>query len=77
MPAGMIKKIFFEEVSPNDTAAILFSSGSEGSPKGIELTHSNIAANAKQCAIAMEAINTDVIMSTLPTFHAFGQKREK
>ena len=72
MPASMIRKIFFEEVSPNDTAAILFSSGSEGAPKGIELTHSNIAANSKQCAIAMEAINTDVIMSTLPTFHAFG-----
>ena len=56
----------------NDTAAILFSSGSEGSPKGVELSHSNIAANAKQAAIELSAINTDVIMSTLPTFHAFG-----
>jgi len=72
MPASMIRKLFFKEVAPNDTAAILFSSGSEGAPKGVELTHCNIAANAKQAAIAMEAISADVVMSTLPTFHAFG-----
>ncbi len=72
MPTNLIRKIYFKEVSMNDTAAILFSSGSEGSPKGVELSHSNIAANAKQAAIELGAVNTDVIMSTLPTFHAFG-----
>ena len=72
LPASLIKKIYFKEVSMNDTAAILFSSGSEGSPKGVELSHSNIAANAKQAAIELDAVNSDVIMSTLPTFHAFG-----
>ena len=72
MPTNLIRKSYFEEVSMNDTAAILFSSGSEGSPKGVELSHSNIAANAKQAAIELGAINSDVIMSTLPTFHAFG-----
>ena len=72
LPASMIKKSYFKEVSMNDTAAILFSSGSEGSPKGVELTHINIAANAKQAAIELEAADSDVIMSTLPTFHAFG-----
>jgi acyl-[acyl-carrier-protein]-phospholipid O-acyltransferase/long-chain-fatty-acid--[acyl-carrier-protein] ligase len=56
----------------DDTAAILFSSGSEGSPKGVELSHSNLAANAKQAAIELSAVSTDVVMSTLPTFHAFG-----
>jgi acyl-[acyl-carrier-protein]-phospholipid O-acyltransferase/long-chain-fatty-acid--[acyl-carrier-protein] ligase len=68
----MIRKSYFKNVSMNDTAAILFSSGSEGSPKGVELTHSNIAANAKQAAIELGAVDSDVIMSTLPTFHAFG-----
>ena len=72
LPASMIQKSYFKEVSMNDTAAILFSSGSEGSPKGVELTHMNIAANSKQAAIELEAADSDVIMSTLPTFHAFG-----
>jgi acyl-[acyl-carrier-protein]-phospholipid O-acyltransferase/long-chain-fatty-acid--[acyl-carrier-protein] ligase len=71
-PVSLIRKIYFKEVSMSDTAAILFSSGSEGSPKGVELTHSNITANAKQAAIELGAVDSDVIMSTLPTFHAFG-----
>ena len=72
LPASMIQKSYFKDVSMNDTAAILFSSGSEGSPKGVGLSHSNIAANAKQAAIELGAVDSDVIMSTLPTFHAFG-----
>jgi acyl-[acyl-carrier-protein]-phospholipid O-acyltransferase/long-chain-fatty-acid--[acyl-carrier-protein] ligase len=71
-PASLIQKSYFGDVSMKDTAAILFSSGSEGSPKGVELSHSNIAANAKQAAIELGAVDSDVIMSTLPTFHAFG-----
>jgi acyl-[acyl-carrier-protein]-phospholipid O-acyltransferase / long-chain-fatty-acid--[acyl-carrier-protein] ligase len=72
LPASVIQKSYFKDVSMNDTAAILFSSGSEGSPKGVELSHSNIAANAKQASIELGAVDSDVIMSTLPTFHAFG-----
>ncbi|MDB4598945.1 AMP-binding protein [Candidatus Pseudothioglobus singularis] len=72
LPVSMIQKSYFKDVSMDDTAAILFSSGSEGSPKGVELSHSNIAANAKQAAIELGAVESDVIMSTLPTFHAFG-----
>ena len=72
MPASLIQKSYFKNVSMSDTAAILFSSGSEGSPKGVELSHSNIAANAKQAAIELGAVSTDIVMSTLPTFHAFG-----
>ena len=72
LPVSFIQKSYFKTVSMNDTAAILFSSGSEGSPKGVELSHSNIAANAKQAAIELGAADSDVIMSTLPTFHAFG-----
>ena len=72
MPVSLIQKKYFKDISMNDTAAILFSSGSEGSPKGVELSHSNIVANAKQAAIELGAVSTDVVMSTLPTFHAFG-----
>ena len=62
LPVNTLRKSYFNEVSMNDTAAILFSSGSEGSPKGVELTHSNIAANAKQAAIELGAVESDVIM---------------
>ena len=72
LPASIIRNSYFKDVSMNDTAAILFSSGSEGSPKGVKLSHSNIAANAKQASIELGAVDSDVIMSTLPTFHAFG-----
>ncbi len=72
LPASVIQRSYFNNVSMNNTAAILFSSGSEGQPKGVELSHSNIAAKAKQAAIELGAVDSDVIMSTLPTFHAFG-----
>jgi len=72
MSAKSIEKRFFTPVEGNDTAAILFSSGSEGSPKGIELSHTNLAANAKQAAIVLDTREGDVMMSTLPTFHSFG-----
>jgi acyl-[acyl-carrier-protein]-phospholipid O-acyltransferase/long-chain-fatty-acid--[acyl-carrier-protein] ligase len=72
LSASAIEKRFFEKVNGNDTAAILFSSGSEGSPKGIELSHTNLSANAKQASIALNIQKNDVFMSTLPTFHSFG-----
>jgi acyl-CoA synthetase (AMP-forming)/AMP-acid ligase II len=60
------------KVSTNHTAAILFSSGSEGKPKGVELTHKNLVGNIKQGTILMEAKHNDVVLSILPIFHAFG-----
>ena len=63
---------YVTKVSTNHTAAILFSSGSEGKPKGVELTHKNLIGNIKQGTILMEAKHNDVILSILPIFHAFG-----
>jgi len=58
---------------PEDVAAIIFSSGSTGMPKGVELTHRHILAN---CAAVTEAMHLvpgqDVILSPLPLFHSFG-----
>ncbi|MBS0350945.1 MAG: MFS transporter [Proteobacteria bacterium] len=56
----------------NEPAAILFSSGSEGKPKGVELTHRNLLCNAKQVASIVGIENADVILGCLPLFHAFG-----
>ncbi len=57
---------------PDDTAAILFSSGSEGAPKGVELTHRNILANVRQIADVLNTEPDDLMLSNLPLFHAFG-----
>lgn len=56
----------------DDTAAILFSSGSEGAPKGVMLSHRNILANLRQIADVLNVREDDCIMATLPLFHAFG-----
>jgi acyl-[acyl-carrier-protein]-phospholipid O-acyltransferase/long-chain-fatty-acid--[acyl-carrier-protein] ligase len=57
---------------PNDPAAIVFTSGSEGAPKGVVLSHRNILANAAQGAAILDFGRGDKIFSTLPVFHSFG-----
>ena len=57
-----------------DTAVILYTSGTTGKPKGAELTHSNLLLN---CAVVVPRLipldNDDVALGTLPLFHSFGQ----
>ncbi len=72
VPAGMLIRICGGRRDPEATAAILFSSGSEGTPKGVELSHRNILANARQVAEVMDADDGDVVLGNLPLFHAFG-----
>jgi acyl-[acyl-carrier-protein]-phospholipid O-acyltransferase/long-chain-fatty-acid--[acyl-carrier-protein] ligase len=72
LPAGLTKSIFSTKVSPESDAAILFSSGSEGTPKGIQLSHRNLLTNVKQVATVLNAQRNDRILGTLPIFHAFG-----
>ncbi len=57
---------------PDSTACILFSSGSTGVPKGIELTHWNIVANAAGLAARIPPSETDCMLGVLPFFHSFG-----
>ncbi len=72
MPVSILKMMLVNPIGSNQVATILFSSGSEGKPKGVELTHRNIVGNARQAADALEARADDVIFSILPIFHAFG-----
>jgi acyl-[acyl-carrier-protein]-phospholipid O-acyltransferase/long-chain-fatty-acid--[acyl-carrier-protein] ligase len=58
--------------APTDPAVILFTSGSEGAPKGVVLSHRNILANAAQCLSRLAANGEDTVFNVLPVFHSFG-----
>jgi len=53
-------------------AVILFTSGSEGPPKGVELTHGNLLANMRQMLAVNDFVDTDRVFNSLPLFHSFG-----
>jgi acyl-[acyl-carrier-protein]-phospholipid O-acyltransferase/long-chain-fatty-acid--[acyl-carrier-protein] ligase len=57
---------------PGDAAVILFTSGSEGVPKGVALSHRNILANTAQCLARLAANGEDLVFNVLPVFHSFG-----
>jgi acyl-[acyl-carrier-protein]-phospholipid O-acyltransferase/long-chain-fatty-acid--[acyl-carrier-protein] ligase len=57
---------------PDDLVTVIFSSGSTGDPKGVMLTHRNIAANAESMIQAVDPRPSDRILGILPFFHSFG-----
>jgi long-chain acyl-CoA synthetase len=62
------------ERADEDNAVILYTSGTTGTPKGAQLTHANMRANAGATATTLlELTPDDVIMGCLPLFHSFGQ----
>jgi long-chain acyl-CoA synthetase len=62
------------EVADDDTAVILYTSGTTGKPKGAELTHANLLTNADVSMRTTSEIQPgDVVFGGLPLFHSFGQ----
>jgi acyl-[acyl-carrier-protein]-phospholipid O-acyltransferase/long-chain-fatty-acid--[acyl-carrier-protein] ligase len=58
--------------SSGSTAVIVFTSGSEGVPKGVDLTHGNILANIRQMLAVTDITDSDRLFNCLPLFHSFG-----
>lgn len=56
----------------NDPAVVLFTSGSEGTPKGVVLSHRNLLANRHQLASVIDVNPKDIVLNALPVFHSFG-----
>ena len=61
------------DTADDDTAVILYTSGTTGTPKGAELTHGNLARNVEAGLNLFEPLPDEVILGALPLFHSFGQ----
>jgi len=58
--------------NPDSPAVVLFTSGSEGTPKGVVLSHANILANRYQAGALIDFGPNDIVFNALPIFHSFG-----
>ena len=72
LPAWLLQRLYCRSRDANATAAIVFPSTSEGQPKGVMLSHRNLMANIKQTSDVLNTQYDDVVIGSLPLFHAFG-----
>ena len=59
-------------IDEDQEAAVLFTSGSEGAPKGVVLSHKNLNANLEQISSMLTLLPGEQLLNALPTFHSFG-----
>ena len=72
-PKAMYRRVKKKmNITPDDPAVVLFTSGSEGLPKAVFLTHKNILANCLQTFSRFDVTEKDVFLNCLPMFHSFG-----
>lgn len=72
VPRFVLEFTYFRHTHIDEIATIIFSSGSEGDPKGIVLSHKNLMANIKQISGLLNSDSNEVILASLPIFHSFG-----
>jgi len=68
----LLPRFFSASPDPDSLGIILFTSGTEGDPKGVALSHANILSNIYQIAEHVEILPTDIFFNPLPTFHCYG-----
>ncbi|MDD5033391.1 MAG: AMP-binding protein [Methylococcaceae bacterium] len=61
------------DLVPDETAALLYTSGTTGFPKGATLTHGNVVSNVRACVESFGLTPQDKVLLCLPLFHCFGQ----
>ena len=73
-PKALIRKALGgdKDLTIDDVATIIFSSGSTGDPKGVELTHYNVSSNVDQLTQTFTLTKDDGFLGVLPFFHSFG-----
>lgn len=70
--AGAAYRRLSRRTRAGDPAVVLFTSGSEGLPKAVVLSHQNLLANRDQIAARIDLNARDTVLSSLPMFHSFG-----
>ncbi len=71
-PKTVLKAFGADELTKDNFATLLFTSGTESTPKGVPLTHENLLTNQRSTLEMAEVFSDDVIFGFLPPFHAFG-----
>lgn len=69
---SLLKTLKLDQKTEEDTAVILFTSGTEGVPKGVPWSHKNVLSNLHSICNTVEVYTTDVFYGVLPPFHSFG-----
>lgn len=69
---GFFARWFHPTINSELPAVVLFTSGSEGNPKGVVLSHQNLLANTYQMSTSIDVTAEDCLFNALPVFHCFG-----
>lgn len=72
LPRQLLQYLYCRSKDADATAAIVFSNGHDDQSKGVMLSHRNLMANIKQTSDVLNTQNDDVVIGSLPLFHAFG-----
>ena len=73
LPVSLLeRRLGIADVSPDDLLTVLFTSGSEGEPKGVMLSHDNVASQIEAINEAVHLRPDDVLIGVLPFFHSYG-----